>query len=80
MSSGVPERVLGLHFFNPAPVMPLVEVVATPDTSSAVVDARIAFVEGLGKDAHRQRRLARLHRQPGQSAVHPGGPADARGG
>jgi 3-hydroxybutyryl-CoA dehydrogenase len=43
------ERVLGLHFFNPAPVMPLVEVVATPDTARAVVEAAVAFAEGLGK-------------------------------
>jgi 3-hydroxybutyryl-CoA dehydrogenase len=49
-SSGVPDRVLGLHFFNPAPLMPLVEVVATPDTSSAVIRRAMAFVEGLGKE------------------------------
>ena len=33
-----PERVLGLHFFNPAPVMRLVEVVAGPRTSEAVLE------------------------------------------
>jgi 3-hydroxybutyryl-CoA dehydrogenase len=49
-SSGVPDQVLGLHFFNPAPLMPLVEVVATPDTSSAVVRRAMTFVEGLGKE------------------------------
>ncbi len=49
-SSGVPDRVLGLHFFNPAPLMPLVEVVATPDTASGVVRRAMAFVEGLGKE------------------------------
>ncbi len=32
------ERILGLHFFNPAPVMPLVEVVVTPETDPAVVE------------------------------------------
>lgn len=48
-SSGVPERVLGLHFFNPAPLMPLVEVVATPRTSRATIERATSFVEGLGK-------------------------------
>jgi 3-hydroxybutyryl-CoA dehydrogenase len=44
-----PERVLGLHFFNPAPLMPLVEVVAGDRTDRAVVDRAAAFVEQLGK-------------------------------
>jgi 3-hydroxybutyryl-CoA dehydrogenase len=43
------ERVLGLHFFNPAPVMPLVEVVATPDTADTVIETVVAFASGLGK-------------------------------
>lgn len=44
-----PERVLGLHFFNPAPVLPLVEVVATALTSNGAAERAIAFVERLGK-------------------------------
>lgn len=48
--SGAAERVLGLHFFNPAPVMPLVEVVATPRTAHRILDGAVAFVEGLGKE------------------------------
>jgi 3-hydroxybutyryl-CoA dehydrogenase len=44
-----PERVLGLHFFNPAPVLPLVEVVATAFTSDVAVERAVAFVERLGK-------------------------------
>ena len=32
------ERILGLHFFNPAPIMPLVEVVVTAETDPAVVE------------------------------------------
>ena len=49
-ASGVPDRVLGLHFFNPAPVMPLVEVVAAADTSRHALDAALTFVRGLGKE------------------------------
>jgi 3-hydroxybutyryl-CoA dehydrogenase len=48
-ASGVPDRVLGLHFFNPAPVMPLVEVVVADQTTKSVVERAVAFVEGLGK-------------------------------
>ena len=44
-----PERVVGLHFFNPAPLMPLVEVVRTELTSDEVFDAAYAFSERVGK-------------------------------
>ncbi|MFC1413671.1 3-hydroxyacyl-CoA dehydrogenase family protein [Streptacidiphilus sp. N1-12] len=44
-----PERVVGLHFFNPAPVMQLVEVVRTVLTSAEVAEAADAFTRGLGK-------------------------------
>jgi 3-hydroxybutyryl-CoA dehydrogenase len=44
-----PERVLGLHFFSPVPVMRLVEVVVALDTAAEVVTAARAFVERLGK-------------------------------
>ncbi|HET7677566.1 MAG TPA: 3-hydroxyacyl-CoA dehydrogenase NAD-binding domain-containing protein [Candidatus Limnocylindrales bacterium] len=44
-----PGRVLGLHFFNPAPVMPLVEVVAGETTNAAVMERALGFVQGLGK-------------------------------
>jgi 3-hydroxybutyryl-CoA dehydrogenase len=46
-----PERVLGLHFFSPVPVMSLVEVVVALDTSSETVAAANAFVELIGKTA-----------------------------
>ena len=49
-ASGVAERVLGLHFFNPAPLMPLVEVVATRHTTGSVLDRAVDFVAGLGKE------------------------------
>jgi 3-hydroxybutyryl-CoA dehydrogenase len=46
-----PERVFGLHFFSPVPVMNLVEVVVALDTSSTVVDVAKTFVSRIGKRA-----------------------------
>ena len=48
--TGRPDRVLGLHFFAPAPAMKLVEVVATVLTSPQTADAVTALVRGLGKE------------------------------
>jgi 3-hydroxybutyryl-CoA dehydrogenase len=45
----MPERVLGLHFFSPVPVMMLVEVVVALDTSEGTIDRAKAFVQKLGK-------------------------------
>ncbi|EWM16137.1 3-hydroxyacyl-CoA dehydrogenase family protein [Kutzneria sp. 744] len=47
--TGRPGKVLGLHFFNPAPVLKLVEVVRTVVTEHDVVDDAVAFLGGLGK-------------------------------
>ena len=44
-----PQRVLGLHFFSPVPVMKLVEVVVALDTGAAVVERAEAFARKLGK-------------------------------
>src|SRR5208282_5268815 len=44
-----PERFIGLHFFNPVPLMKLVEVVKTIATSPAVYDAAYEFAQRLGK-------------------------------
>ena len=44
-----PSRVLGLHFFSPVPVMPLVEVVVALDTSEDTVTRARGFVQRLGK-------------------------------
>jgi 3-hydroxybutyryl-CoA dehydrogenase len=44
-----PERVVGMHFFNPAPVLPLVEVVRTETASEDAVETAYAFAERIGK-------------------------------
>ena len=44
-----PERVVGMHVFNPAPVLPLVEIVRTPRTSDEVVEAAYRWAEQAGK-------------------------------
>ena len=44
-----PNRVAGLHFFNPVPIMKLVEVVKTIATTQDVIDALFAFAKKLGK-------------------------------
>jgi 3-hydroxybutyryl-CoA dehydrogenase len=49
-ATSTPERVVGMHFFNPAPVLPLVEVIRTALTSDGVFDAAYAFVQRIGKE------------------------------
>ena len=44
-----PERVIGMHFFNPAPVLPLVEIVRARRSSNEAVDAAYAWAERAGK-------------------------------
>ncbi|MCW2961749.1 MAG: 3-hydroxyacyl-CoA dehydrogenase NAD-binding protein, partial [Thermoleophilia bacterium] len=44
-----PERVVGLHFFNPVPVLPLVEVVRAERSGDAAVARAFAFVEQIAK-------------------------------
>ncbi len=48
-ATGRPDRVVGLHFFNPVPVMELVEVVRTISTSDEAFSAAYSFAEALGK-------------------------------
>jgi 3-hydroxybutyryl-CoA dehydrogenase len=54
-----PERVVGMHFFNPAPLMPLVEIVRAERSSDEAVEAAYAVGEKLGK------RPIRCHDTPG---------------
>lgn len=44
-----PERVAGMHFFNPAPIMKLVEVVAAKQTSQSTLDALVEVAKQCGK-------------------------------
>jgi len=46
-----PQRVIGIHFFNPVAVMPLVEIVRGPATSRETVEAAAEFVAAIGKQA-----------------------------
>jgi 3-hydroxybutyryl-CoA dehydrogenase len=48
-ATGRPAQVAGLHFFNPAPVMKLVEIVRTIETSDETVEQLRGFAESLGK-------------------------------
>jgi 3-hydroxybutyryl-CoA dehydrogenase len=45
-----PERVLGLHFFNPVHINKLVEIVRGPSTNEASLSAALDFVRRIGKD------------------------------
>jgi 3-hydroxybutyryl-CoA dehydrogenase len=49
-ATGRPDRFIGLHFFNPVPLMPLVEVVRAVGTSPETVERATAFVRRLGKE------------------------------
>jgi len=44
-----PQRVVGMHFFNPAPVLPLVEIVRGRESSAEAVDTAYAWAERAGK-------------------------------
>jgi len=48
-ATGRPERVVGMHFFNPAPVLPLVEIVRAPKSSDEAVRAAYEWAESAGK-------------------------------
>jgi 3-hydroxybutyryl-CoA dehydrogenase len=48
-ATSTPERVVGMHFFNPAPLMPLVEIVRAELSSDEAFETAFAFGETLGK-------------------------------
>ena len=48
-STSRPERVIGMHFFNPVPVLPLVEVIRADQTSDETAEAIVALARDLGK-------------------------------
>ena len=48
-ATSTPERVVGMHFFNPAPLMPLVEIVRAERSGDEAVDTAYALGERLGK-------------------------------
>ena len=50
MSVSRPDKVIGIHFFNPAPIMKLVEIIRTQMTSDDTLTTVIEFTSGLGKD------------------------------
>ena len=58
-ATGRPERVVGMHFFNPAPLMPLVEIVRAELSSDAAVDAAAEVGERMGK------KVVRCYDTPG---------------
>jgi len=51
METGRPDRICGIHFFNPAPMMKLVEIVRPLTASDETIDEATAFVEVCGKTA-----------------------------
>jgi 3-hydroxybutyryl-CoA dehydrogenase len=56
-ATGRPDRVIGMHFFNPVPLMGLVEVVRGLDTSDETAVAIVALAQELGKTAAEARDL-----------------------
>ncbi len=57
-ATGRPERVIGMHFFNPVPVMALVEVIRGEGTSDETAAAIVALARDLGKEPVEARDVA----------------------
>lgn len=51
LATAHPDRVCGIHFFNPATTLPLVEVIRPVTATQSTIDTALAFVTACGKDA-----------------------------
>ena len=81
IATTAPERVIGMHFFNPVPVLPLVELVTTLKTSGDASKRAEQFAsEVLGKQVVRSQDRAGLRRQRPAGAVPAVGDPDGRVG
>ena len=57
VGTGRPDKVVGMHFFNPAPVMKLVEIIKTLTTSDETADFAFDFATALGKEPVRTKDI-----------------------
>ena len=74
-----PENVVGMHFFNPAPLMKLVEVIAADQTGPRALEPGPGGRRGDGQAGDRRRRRTRVPRQPLRPALLHGGAPPAPG-
>ena len=79
-----PAQVVGMHFFNPVPLLKLVEVIRAEATSDETAAAVVALARELGKEPVEARDVAGLRLEPDPHAVHQRGrvcaPGRRRGG
>ncbi len=66
--TGRPEKVIGMHFMNPVPVMKLVEIIRGLATSDATFDTDLGALRTLRQDTRGSQRFPRIYRQPDSHA------------